>query len=62
MIFVYLRDSAIEYIYFTDGSFEATSISEFVLANKLPLVSTFNRDTASPIFESPIKNKVASFY
>ncbi|GMI92102.1 PROTEIN DISULFIDE ISOMERASE 2, ARABIDOPSIS THALIANA PROTEIN DISULFIDE ISOMERASE 2, PDI-like 1-4 [Hibiscus trionum] len=44
-----------------DGQFVKTAISEFVTSNKLPLVTTFNRDTAPSIFESSIKNHLLLF-
>ncbi|KAK9078533.1 hypothetical protein SSX86_002590 [Deinandra increscens subsp. villosa] len=44
-----------------DGLFEKSSIKEFVFANKLPLVTTFSRETGTLIFESPIKKQVLLF-
>ncbi|KAL8241446.1 hypothetical protein R6Q59_014800 [Mikania micrantha] len=44
-----------------DGLFEKSSIKEFVFANKLPLVTTFSRESATLIFESPIKKQVLLF-
>ncbi|KAE8700838.1 Protein disulfide isomerase-like 1-4 [Hibiscus syriacus] len=44
-----------------DGQFVKTAISEFVISNKLPLVTTFNRDNAPSIFESSIKNHLLLF-
>ncbi|KAK8641508.1 hypothetical protein V6N13_010909 [Hibiscus sabdariffa] len=44
-----------------DGQFVKTEISEFVTSNKLPLVTTFSRDTAPSIFESSIKNHLLLF-
>lgn len=44
-----------------DGKFERVPLSEFILANKLPLVSTFSRDTATGIFESSIKKQLILF-
>lgn len=35
-----------------------STIAEFVSSNKLPLVTTFTRESASVIFESPIKKQV----
>lgn len=35
-----------------------SAIAEFVSSNKLPLVTTFTRESASVIFESPIKKQV----
>lgn len=43
---------------FADGNFTKSAIAEFVFANKLPLVTTFTRDSAPLIFESPIKKQV----
>lgn len=44
-----------------DGKFEKDAISEFIFANKLPLVTTFSRETASLIFESPVKKQILLF-
>ncbi|XP_076887166.1 protein disulfide isomerase-like 1-4 [Bidens hawaiensis] len=44
-----------------DGKFEKSSIKEFVFANKLPLVTTFSRETGTLIFESPIKKQILLF-
>ncbi|KAI3722013.1 hypothetical protein L2E82_33036 [Cichorium intybus] len=44
-----------------DGLFEKAAIKEFVFANKLPLVTTFSRESATLIFESPIKKQVLLF-
>ncbi|XP_024995398.1 protein disulfide isomerase-like 1-4 [Cynara cardunculus var. scolymus] len=44
-----------------DGLFDKSAIKEFVFANKLPLVTTFSRESASLIFESPIKKQVMLF-
>ncbi|KAK4483162.1 hypothetical protein RD792_010342 [Penstemon davidsonii] len=44
-----------------DGQFKKTSIAEFVSANKLPLVTTFTRESASLIFESSIKKQLLLF-
>jgi hypothetical protein len=43
---------------FVDGVFERNEISEFLSANKLPLVFTFNRETASAIFEDDAYKQV----
>lgn len=56
-----LLKSAPEKVVAYDGNFDRASISEFVLANKLPLVSYFSRDTATAIFESSIKKQVILF-
>ncbi|CAI9778418.1 unnamed protein product [Fraxinus pennsylvanica] len=44
-----------------DGQFTKSSIAKFVFANKLPLVTTFTRESASLIFESPIKKQLLLF-
>ncbi|XP_030546092.1 protein disulfide isomerase-like 1-4 [Rhodamnia argentea] len=44
-----------------DGKFEKSAIAEFVFANKLPLVTTFTRESAPLIFESPIKKQMLLF-
>lgn len=44
-----------------DGQFSKPDIAEFVSKNKLPLVTTFTRESASIIFESPIKKQVLLF-
>lgn len=44
-----------------DGQFVKSSIAEFVFANKLPLVTTFTRESAPAIFESPTKKQVSWF-
>ncbi|CAM6008438.1 unnamed protein product [Sphagnum balticum] len=44
-----------------DGVFERNEISEFLSANKLPLVFTFNRETASAIFEDDAYNHIFLF-
>lgn len=41
-----------------DGKFDKSSISEFVFANKLPLVTIFTRENAAAVFESTIKKQV----
>ena len=45
-----------------DGQFVKSAIAEFVFANKLPLVTTFTRESAPAIFESPIKKQVYVVY
>lgn len=45
----------------TDGQFIKSAIAEFVFANKLPLVTVFTRESASLIFESPIKKQLLLF-
>ncbi|KAI3705464.1 hypothetical protein L1987_75702 [Smallanthus sonchifolius] len=44
-----------------DGLFEKSSIKEFVFANKLPLVTTFSRESVTLICESPIKKQILLF-
>jgi protein disulfide-isomerase A1 len=44
-----------------DGQFEKAAIANFVSSNKLPLVSTFTRESAPVIFESPIKKQLLLF-
>jgi protein disulfide-isomerase A1 len=41
-----------------DGEFRASAIAEFVLANKLPLITTLTQENAPAIFDSPIKKQV----
>ena len=41
-----------------DGNFTKTAIADFVFVNKLPLVTSFTRESAPLIFESPIKKQV----
>ncbi|KAK6142009.1 hypothetical protein DH2020_016190 [Rehmannia glutinosa] len=49
------------FILFADGEFKKSVIAEFVSANKLPLVTTFSRESAPQIFESPIKKQLLLF-
>ncbi|KAM7502083.1 hypothetical protein LguiB_000987 [Lonicera macranthoides] len=44
-----------------NGQFIKSAIAEFVFANKLPLVTVFTRESASLIFESPIKKQLLLF-
>ncbi|KAJ8559581.1 hypothetical protein K7X08_003639 [Anisodus acutangulus] len=44
-----------------DGKFKKSAIAKFVSANKLPLVTTFNKETAPSIFTSSIKKQVLLF-
>lgn len=44
-----------------DGQFLKSAIAEFVFANKLPLVTTFTRESAPLIFESTIKKQLLLF-
>lgn len=57
---VLLKNETEKVVYF-DGKFERVALSEFIVSNKLPLVSTFNRDTATAIFESSIKKQLLLF-
>jgi protein disulfide-isomerase A1 len=44
-----------------DGAFEREAISEFLSANKLPLVVIFNHETASAIFEDEASRQLLLF-
>ncbi|OIS99427.1 PREDICTED: protein disulfide isomerase-like 1-4 [Nicotiana attenuata] len=44
-----------------DGQFRKSAIAKFVSANKLPLVTTFTKESAPSIFASPIKKQVLLF-
>ncbi|KAJ8616007.1 hypothetical protein MRB53_035379 [Persea americana] len=44
-----------------DGQFTKSAIVDFAFANKLPLVTTFSRENAPMIFESPIKKQILLF-
>ncbi|KAJ8512171.1 hypothetical protein OPV22_002605 [Ensete ventricosum] len=44
-----------EKISYFHGQFSKSAIVDFVFANKLPLVTTFTRESAPEIFENPIK-------
>lgn len=44
-----------------DGKFEKAAISEFIFSNKLPLVTTFTRESANMIFDSSIKKQILLF-
>ncbi|GFP84221.1 protein disulfide isomerase-like 1-4 [Phtheirospermum japonicum] len=44
-----------------DGQFKKSVIAEFVSANKLPLVTTFSRESAPLIFESSVKKQLLLF-
>uniref|UniRef100_A0A6N2L718 Protein disulfide-isomerase n=1 Tax=Salix viminalis TaxID=40686 RepID=A0A6N2L718_SALVM len=44
-----------------DGNFSKSEITEFVFANKLPLVTIFTRESAPLIFESTIKKQLLLF-
>ncbi|KAK9168841.1 hypothetical protein Syun_000981 [Stephania yunnanensis] len=44
-----------------DGQFIKSAIAEFVFGNKLPLVTPFTRESASLIFENPIKKQLILF-
>ncbi|XP_059666070.1 protein disulfide isomerase-like 1-4 [Cornus florida] len=44
-----------------DSKFTKSAIAEFVFENKLPLVTTFTRESAPLIFENPIKKQLLLF-
>ncbi|KAI4322259.1 hypothetical protein L6164_021970 [Bauhinia variegata] len=44
-----------------DGQFVKSAIADFVSSNKLPLVTTFTRESAPSIFESSIKKQLLLF-
>eukprot|EP00252_Welwitschia_mirabilis_P015595 TRINITY_DN3442_c0_g1_i1.p1 TRINITY_DN3442_c0_g1~~TRINITY_DN3442_c0_g1_i1.p1 ORF type:complete len:580 (-),score=122.17 TRINITY_DN3442_c0_g1_i1:312-2051(-) len=50
-----------EKIAYYDGVFEKEGITQFIKANKLPLVTPFSRDSAHKIFESEIKRHILCF-
>lgn len=59
---VFLKKEAEKVVHFaSDGQFTKSAIAEFVSANKLPLVTTFTRESGPSIFESPIKKQVLLF-
>ncbi|KAK4721590.1 hypothetical protein R3W88_011823 [Solanum pinnatisectum] len=43
------------------GEFTKSAIAKFVFENKLPLVTNFTRESASEIFENPIKKQLILF-
>lgn len=57
---VLLKKEAEKLTYF-DGQFTKSAIVDFIFANKLPLVTTFTRQNAPLIFESPIKKQLLLF-
>ncbi|KAL2654133.1 hypothetical protein R1flu_022261 [Riccia fluitans] len=57
---VLLKEEA-EKVSWFDGSFQRDEIIQFVAENKLPLVITFNKETSSLIFDSPIKRQFLLF-
>ncbi|OVA18085.1 Thioredoxin [Macleaya cordata] len=57
---VLLKNEAEKLSHF-NGQFTKSAITEFVLANKLPLVTRFTRENAPMIFENPIKKQVLLF-
>ncbi|XP_043701714.1 protein disulfide isomerase-like 1-4 [Telopea speciosissima] len=59
-VLVLLKKEAEKLSHF-DGQFTKSGIVEFVFANKLPLVTVFTRESASLIFESPIKKQLLLF-
>lgn len=56
-----LLKKEVEKLSYFDGQFAKSVIAEFVFANKLPLVNLFTRESASVIFESPIKKQLLLF-
>ncbi|KAK4607039.1 hypothetical protein RGQ29_001024 [Quercus rubra] len=56
-----LLKKEVEKLSYFDGQFSKSAIAEFVFANKLPLVNLFTRESASVIFESPIKKQLLLF-
>ncbi|KAL1298613.1 hypothetical protein HN51_042935 [Arachis hypogaea] len=44
-----------------DGQFVKSELADFVFANKLPLVTTFTRESAPSVFENPIKKQILLF-
>ncbi|XP_030962083.1 protein disulfide isomerase-like 1-4 [Quercus robur] len=56
-----LLKKEVEKLSYFDGQFAKSAIAEFVFANKLPLVNLFTRESASVIFESPIKKQLLLF-
>lgn len=59
-VLVLLKNASEKFVLY-DGLFEKDALSGFFLANKLPLVSTFSRDTATEIFESSINKQLLLF-
>ncbi|KAH7691178.1 protein disulfide-isomerase A1 protein [Dioscorea alata] len=57
---VMLKKEAEKLAYF-DGQFTKSAILDFIFANKLPLVTTFTRETAPTIFDNPIKKQLLLF-
>ncbi|XP_020095379.1 protein disulfide isomerase-like 1-4 [Ananas comosus] len=57
---ILLKKEAEKLAYF-DGEFTKSSIADFVFANKLPLVTTFTRESAPAIFDNPIKQQILLF-
>ncbi|XP_057954984.1 protein disulfide isomerase-like 1-4 [Malania oleifera] len=56
-----LLKKEIEKLSYFDGKFVKSAISDFVFANKLPLVTIFTRESAPEIFDSPIKRQMLLF-
>ncbi|KAF7805585.1 protein disulfide isomerase-like 1-4 [Senna tora] len=50
-----------EKLNYFDGQFVKSAISDFVFSNKLPLVTTFTRESAQSVFENPIKKQLLLF-
>lgn len=59
-VLILLKEEPEKMSYF-NGQFGKFAISEFVFANKLPLITTFTRESASAIFESQIKKQLLLF-
>ncbi|XP_047333037.1 protein disulfide isomerase-like 1-4 [Impatiens glandulifera] len=57
---VLLKEEAEKLSYF-DGNFTKSEIAEFVIANKIPLVTIFSKESAPMIFESSIKKQILLF-
>ncbi|XP_010264686.1 PREDICTED: protein disulfide isomerase-like 1-4 [Nelumbo nucifera] len=50
-----------EKISYFDGEYTKSAIVDFVFSNKLPLVTTFSRESAPLVFENPIKKQLLLF-
>uniref|UniRef100_A0A7C9EU26 Protein disulfide-isomerase n=1 Tax=Opuntia streptacantha TaxID=393608 RepID=A0A7C9EU26_OPUST len=57
---VLLKKEAEKISYF-DGQFAKSVINDFVAANKLPLVTTFTKESSASVFESQIKKQLLLF-
>jgi len=56
-----LLKKELEKISHFDGKFEKAPISKFIFANKLPLVTSFTRESDKMIFDSSIKKEILLF-